>query len=448
MTSRPDRVTFRVLLIEPSSRQILSVREKVFGHSLPCISIPRWSRVAHYVQTAINRQCGQHAIVLDFSPGNSYLNPLVVAQVSSFRMNGDDAGRAWIDYADLAGENLLSHERRWIEPLLKTGESGRGFYSRLEWMPEVLDWIRSTSSRTQCTLQPARQLNASGQSALFSTKEKYGKKFWFKSSKGEFDLSLHIAHAFSAYTPDILASRSDWSAWLMEDYGSSLAPPSKPNVQRLRSLGRQLAKLQIESCDKLSSLLGHGCQDLRTDCLRTVLPRILDCLERLDCPGRQKQSAVQRGTSLMKTLADVLDDWDEICIPDVLLHTDLNLSNVLVGRGRCVFIDWADAAVGNPFANFQQLQVQLSRCGASPVACDEFLTCYLSEWASGLTRLQIDRALRISPIVEFLTRLCARQRWLVSGALSTMQIARCSNVLLKQLHAALVESRPELAPTG
>jgi Serine/threonine protein kinase involved in cell cycle control len=436
------------LLIDPSSRQILSEKEAVFGNSLPCISIPRWSRVAHYVQTSINRQFGQHAIVLDFSPGNSYLNPLVVAQVSSFRMNGDDAGRVWIDYADLAEENLLCDEKRWIELLLKTGESGRGFYSRLEWMPEVLEWIRSTSPGTDCTLQTARQLNASGQSALFSIKEKGGKKFWFKSSKEEYDLSLHITDAFSAYTPDILASHSGWSAWLMEDFGSSLAPPSKPNIRRLRSLGRQLARLQIESSAKLSSLLSHGCQDLRTDSLRTVLPRIVDCLECLGWPGRRKQSAMQRDGSRGETLANILDDWDDICIPDVLLHTDLNLNNVLVGRGRCVFIDWAEAAVGNPFANFHQLRVQLSRCGVSPVAFNEFSTCYLSEWSSGLTRLQINQALRLSPVVEMVTRLCARQRWLLSGTLSAMQIASCSNALLKQLDAAMSEFRPDLALTG
>jgi hypothetical protein len=50
-----------------------------------------------------------------------------------------------------------------------------------------------------------------------------------------------------------------------------------------------------------------------------------------------------------------------LCIPSTLIHNDFNGGNILLSDSRCVFTDWAEAGIGNPFLTFQHLCAQISR---------------------------------------------------------------------------------------
>lgn len=443
MTHRPDRVAFRVLLIEPSRGYIYVGTRSAKGYNLPALSIPRWSRVTPHLQAGITKLSGHSSLVLDFSHGDPRSCPLVVARTTSYSAHNSDA-RLWIPYKDLSLENIVGHDWKWIERLLTTGASGRGFYSRIDWYSEVLEWVHSVSPQLASDQLHVEQLNASSKAALICIRSKSGKKLWFKSMTDEYEISLQIACRFPAFVPPMLAHRTDWNAWLMGDGGRSFALASNRTPARLGSLGLQLARLQIASYPVSSELATNGFQDLRTAALRKAIPDVLQSLAR----ARQERPCGYSMRSLQDMLIRVLEEWDEIQIPDALSHTDLNLSNILTHRGRCVFIDWANAAVASPFVNFVQIHSQLSRLGVSSAAFEKYSTAFLGEWSTCLNSAQLDRALRIAPVLEAITRLCARRHWLIPGAISPADSARCSNILLKQLYTTLAGTHPYLARTG
>jgi len=446
MTYRPDRVTFRVLLIEPRTRRIYADMRHQKRYSLPTVSIPRWSRATPHVQGAIARKSGYLPLVLDYSPGHLSTCPLVVSQTISAKPHQEVAG-SWVDYEELYPGSLTTGESEWVERLIATGASGRGLYSRLGWHSEVLEWIHSASCRLSGPVR-IRQMNASSQSALLCIQDGEGSKLWFKSAPREYEVSLRITRRLSPYLPRILEHRRDWRAWLMEDAGSSFAIASNLTPKRLGDLGRRLARLQIDSCSHRSELIASGCQNLQISVLRESLRDLLQTLDRTREQLRSRRYPAYSIQSLETTLISILDEWEDIQIPDTLSHTDLALSNILTGGERCVFVDWANAAVATPFANFTQVQIQLSRPDISPRARSVFATTYLDQWSGLLKVRQVENALRLSSAVEMITRLCARRYWLTSGILSREELANCSKALLRQLHAVLLETHPRFALTG
>src|SRR5258708_39113401 len=50
-------------------------------------------------------------------------------------------------------------------------------------------------------------------------------------------------------------------------------------------------------------------------------------------------------------------------IPDTVVHNDLNRGNILVCENNCLFTDWCEVSIGNPFITFQHLLLLLPSDG-------------------------------------------------------------------------------------
>src|ERR1700719_456394 len=104
-----------------------------------------------------------------------------------------------------------------------------------------------------------------------------------------------------------------------------------------------------------------------------------------------------------------------LAIPDSLLHNDLNVGNVLIEESQCVFIDWSEAYVGNPFFIFPHLCSLLSRTEDTSLPWVQHLRArYKRPWQNLLTDAQMDRAFALTPLLAVLSCLYGRGYWLAS----------------------------------
>ena len=449
MTNCPDRIKFRVLLIDSSSGRILGSCRRTHDCILPLVFIPRWSRVAEQLQAGIRRQLGVTSLVLDVASGDQSIPPLVVAQTIGVPIGRSPMKFHWVHYSDLREDSFSMSERRWIERLLSSGESGRGIYSRLNWISDVFEWIRSSTPFSVSEFQEIRQLNASGHSALLCLKTDAGKRLWFKSDPREYGIARELSLRFPSYLPQCLARHDEWQAWVTEDAGRPLDSPSET---RCSVIARELAKLQIDSSSQTDELLSKGLQDLRPGSLRRALPEIVEqvYLSSRSCVWRHSRQTALR--SRMKraqdAISDILDVWEDLQIPHTLCHGDLNFGNVLFDRRRCVFVDWSEAAVGIPFVNFVQMRFQLSRASKDGSQAESFSSAYLCEWSSQLTQRQLRRVIHLMPVVEAVTRLSSRHLWMSSRALSPAHVVMYSTAMLRLLEYVVSGSEIRLMKPG
>src|ERR1019366_2928494 len=113
------------------------------------------------------------------------------------------------------------------------------------------------------------QLNASPSFSLVRF-ETSGPAVWFKAvgkpNLREFPITLALARLLPQYLPPILAARPEWNGWLaLEGEGTSLGETQ--NAKHWKAAAADLAKLQIESTDRIGVLIDPGARDLRVPAL-------------------------------------------------------------------------------------------------------------------------------------------------------------------------------------
>jgi hypothetical protein len=125
---------------------------------------------------------------------------------------------------------------------------------------------------------------------------------------------------------------------LMRDAGTQLSELIRdpPNASVWSGLLTLYAELQIELVDSVEELLVLGTPDKR---LRT-LPKVYEGLLSRWPGGKRVPSSAQ-----IVALVDGLGDT----IPESLTHEEFQDHNVLLRDGSPVVIDWAEAAVEQPF---------------------------------------------------------------------------------------------------
>jgi hypothetical protein len=102
-----------------------------------------------------------------------------------------------------------------------------------------------------------------------------------------------------------------------------------------------------------------------------------------------------------------------------LIHNDISLSNVLADNKRCVFIDWADGAVGNPFVTFEHLRVQILRDGCTNGWMPSLERLYRRQWAEILNDSRVAQGLILSRMLAIVAHLIGRGTWLSSDVRPT-----------------------------
>jgi hypothetical protein len=248
-----------------------------------------------------------------------------------------------------------------------------------------------------------------------------------------------LSDRFPAFLPAFVASHSDWNGWLMGDSGFSLDEIRFVDSDLLEQIVLKLAELQKASIAHVDALLVGGCDDQRMSVLRTAIPKLLPFLE--EAMTTQEVTTVRRiGPSRFREITQIFaaacSEIEDIGIPDALCHGDINPGNILIDDDQCVFTDWALASVGNPFATFDHLRLQLGHGANSQISSLRLFEVYKSAWLPMLSDCQIERAAVLVPLIAIAAYLHSRRDWLTSKRRYEPQMQIYARSLARQIDRA------------
>ncbi len=407
---------YRLVLVKSGSHAIWAQRRGP-DLCLPRIAIPRWARPAEELQQAIESWWSIRSIILDILPGKKESAPCALVEVMSSESPNSLAA---INRDELAEDEMTSEERDAVEAIL-TGESGAiGPFSRLGWIAEAVEWLSASVGYKVELTGEIRQYNAAATFALVHFATKQGPAYWLKATGKpnghEFTVTTTLSILFPQHLPPLVAARCDWNAWVMEDAGKSLGDSfTLPALERAVVA---LAELQMLSTKHIQELLVAGCFDQRTAVLKAHLGELIVYLG--EAMASQTSTRVpQLGNSRLRELGSMVNDayslLEELRIPVALNHNDINPGNILFDGSRCVFTDWAEACIGNPFSTFQQLIEQVASQTHNNEWCYGLKALCRNQWRSVLTESQIESALAIAPLLAIASYLFGRGAWLTSS---------------------------------
>ena len=202
----------------------------------------------------------------------------------------------------------------------------------------------------------------------------------------------------------------------MEEFGSSLHDSN--SLKDFERAAYKLAHLQKQLVGNADDLLNVHCGDHRIETLRTHIDEVVAYLD--EAMALQTSSKVPKlSTTRLKELGNVLhqtcSNLEELGIPDSLMHNDISPGSILDNGSDCVFTDWCEAYVGNPFITLEQLCAHVRRkTNESEIWAEKLKAVYKSCWIDVLTEYQIDRAIQLVPLVSVFSYLYGRGDWLHS----------------------------------
>jgi Phosphotransferase enzyme family len=231
-----------------------------------------------------------------------------------------------------------------------------------------------------------RQLQATASFALIRFATHRG-AVWFKAvgdpNLREFSISRLLSAALRQYLPGLLAAKTEWNAWLTEEAGGQGLFESSDPATWCRA-AKSLAELQIASLPHTPDLLTADAHDVRSQKLLTmaapfflVMEEIMEAQTKTTVPKLSPQEI----RAVRERVTEALGKLQEHDIPDALNHLDLNPCNVVVSTNKCTFLDWAQAAVGNPFFSLEYLRQDFLHAFPGRMDAErDFCSSYANRW--------------------------------------------------------------------
>ncbi len=264
---------------------------------------------------------------------------------------------------------------------------------------------------------------------------------WFKATgepnQKELAITQRLAALFPEWLPEILSAHSNWNAWLTDDVpGVNLE--STGDLSAWCCAAESLAQLQVASIPHASTVLDCGAHDAS---VRTLLTRITPFFEAVEIlmdeqtkatPPPLRSSDVRE---LRLRVTEALQQLESIAIPDTLNHFDLNPANGIVSPRGCKFLDWAEAAVGNPFFSFEYLRQHVRRAfNGEPQAETKLREAYLNVWRRTLPIPAIDRVVALMPLVAPFAYAATSLDWNSSRGNANREAAGFLRSLARRMH--------------
>jgi len=247
--------------------------------------------------------------------------------------------------------------------------------------------------------------------------------YWLKATGAPNTHERRVASLLSklcrGWVPEVVAERPAWNAWLMRDDGDEIvALPREASgvVRLLQGAVESLAALQMRTVGAEAELLKAGALDHRTHVLRTEAEALFAYMDEAMClqtSTKVPRIETKRLHELQNIFEDVCSRTEDLGLPDMLLHGDMNLGNILVAGERCVFLDWCEAYVGNPLVTFEHLlllnQIEDPREKAS---CDQRLReTYRTAMSKTCDPKAIDATFACMPLIAAVSTLYGRGDW-------------------------------------
>jgi hypothetical protein len=344
-----------------------------------------------------------------------------------------------------------------VRAILNATGAARGPFSRIGWIEDAQSWIQSSVNDHEVIFTgEIRQLNGGGTFCLARLGTQSGPAYWIKGvgepNAHEFAITNYLATNCPEYLPSIVAMRSDWNAWVMEEFGSSLHDSN--SLICFERAAYRLADLQKKLTGRSNELLAVKCTDHRTEVLCSHIDEIIDYLD--EAMRRQASTKVSPlSTSRLHEIRAVLHTschaLQALLIPDSLIHNDISPGSILDNGTNCVFTDWCEGYVGNPFITLEQLCVHAARKSGEPFSWLRSLrSIYRSCWQDVLTEPQIQGALQLTPLISVLSYQYGRGDWLHTSRRNEPAFLSYSRSLARHMDrivARIALSEPQCPPS-
>ena len=441
---------WRVLAIRAHGSEFLAI-EKEGRMSLPCIDIPKGTRVAQELNGRLRAIWNLDAFSLCPIRTETIAREELSHRAHIMEAVRDDdptpPGACWLKTtsanADLLAPEDLRAVHAWRDELLHIptvrthSPLGRPacLVALRAWVQQAIDpsgWRLGTEFL---------QLNAERSFSLVRF-ETNGRAVWFKAvgepNTREFELTVALSRLFPRFLPELLATEPDWNAWLSaEAPGRRLA--ERDEIEAWRTAARDLAALQIASVPLTKQLLRTGARDVRSRSLRGSIIPFFEMLREL----MARQSSLRPPQLSPHQLIDVegyvrqaLDELQIDGVPDSLGHLDLNPGNIIVSSEGAVFLDWAEACVGHPFFTFAYLLEHFRRTfKADDQPSMQLIEDYAKVWKSHGYEHPLEACLSRALFLAVFVHAVSTEPWRCPNDFQAPQAASYYRSLARRMHA-------------
>jgi hypothetical protein len=440
--------SYRLIVLGRGGTEVLLVRNAE-SFMLPSVEVPRWQRVAENLNSAIKTEWGADIVCLFEMATNSADSAAITRYYAAEQRSNLRSLRKPACCVSLSAlrQDLFNDVRDYngIKQVVASciGEierTGAGPFARLGWFRDVSDWINSVIEPMGFHLTGEfRQLNASPTFSLVRF-ETDGRALWFKAvgepNQKEFGITCTLARLFPQRVATVLATRSEWNAWITREAEGELLSDSR-GYMPWQKVAVDLAELQIDSCGQAQGILAAGVRDLTLGSLSTQIKPLVDAAQQL-MDQQIKTPPPILGRKQLLLLADrihaAIDALQPLGIPEALGHLDFNPGNVIVSDTGCTFLDWAEAYVGNPFLTFQYLLEHFRRTGRNDANWQSELTeSYVAPWLRILSREAIYSALAVAPLLAVFSYATATQMLTDKQRFEDAQFAGYARSLVRRM---------------
>jgi hypothetical protein len=402
-----------ILVVSPDGEQILLHREGE-NFSLPRIEIPTYERVAANINRAVQQDFGIPVVSLypivpagsgDFA-GARYHAVTVLSKSDDLR-----GAEEW----KLMSALLVECFRRQLDfsaihafraGLERKGEGQEASpFLQPDWFTDVSSWVADALRPFALHLTGSfQQFNADSLFSLIRF-ETNGRAAWFKAvgagNAREFPITMALAQSCPARLPKILASKPEWRAWLAAE-ASGVCLSTKPDSRAWEDVAANLAGLQIMSIPATDTLRSAGARDLTCGSLRLLVePFFAGFVTSLPASLASGGNTIsgEEIEEIKNAVLGSLAHLEAVDLPNTLGHMDLNPANIYCTEPGCVFLDWAEAFIGEPFFSFEYL-LQHFRQAVSPGVQQErrFREAYLIPWREAVSPDHLQAAFSKVPL--------------------------------------------------
>jgi aminoglycoside phosphotransferase (APT) family kinase protein len=199
-----------------------------------------------------------------------------------------------------------------------------------------------------------------------------------------------------------------------------------------------LAKLQVQSIDRGSQILGAGARDLGSAALsKFIQPFISVVAQLMERQTKVPPSILDRKdlSVLADSLQIAVDATKAIGIPETIGHLDLNTGNIIGSENRCAFLDWAEAYVGNPLLSLEYLLEHARRAfGPDSAALTKMTAVYCAQWDGVVSPAAISDALAFAPLLAVFAYATGSDVWNETQRLEEPATAGYLRSLARRMH--------------
>jgi hypothetical protein len=445
---RAETETYRLIVTRRNASEILLLPNGS-GWALPRLEIHAHQRLAEQLTGEVNRAWGVEAYCLlipSLSTCSQDGEPKC-AVMESVQPNYDvPNGTFWVRSVAVDG-CVEAREARLIPEALKelhvyAEDEKAGPFARPGWLAELFRWTQEQVAPLGLRLTGAfQQLNASPTFSLIRL-ETEGGAVWFKATgepnSHEMCFTVALARLFPQSVPQILGIHWGWNGWLSaEAAGTSLDQIT--DFSAWEHAAEELAELQIASIGRTAELLQTAqLKDLRLPRLAGRIDPFLARMSEL-MATQEKRSPAPLAEPELGALAEGLKEscalLESFRLPNTLGHIDFNPGNILVSQDQCVFLDWSEACIANPFLTFEYLREHLARTGIEePAASERLVAAYLRPWASFYSPDELRRALALSPLIAVFAYAVANDSWRSADLLHNYKLAGYFRSLTRRMY--------------